>query len=228
MSNLHRTTISRIFDGILKVLENWPSLQLFLPNENDWLAAHDHAIRESYPDYLFYFVDGTVIQCYDAHDVKTHRQLYNTKHGLCGFCFWILVTPNGRIVYVSDLFEGSKHDKTMWDESTIVQELEATCRNRVQTNLNLAIGGDKAYPNIKIPNNWHIFITKSGESQDNPVEERFHAASDIAMYRSVVERSFGGMKKFKSLLCLDLTTPCQIRLIRIIKVVAALYNLKIK
>lgn len=66
--------------------------------------------------------------------------------------------------------------------------------------------GDKAYPNIEIPPNWMLYITKTGEKTflDGSYSEggeKSHVIFNpaIAQYRSVVERTFQKLKKYRIL-----------------------------
>lgn len=159
----------------------------------DWEANHSQLIRKEFEKVLFYFVDGTVVEVEEPYNVALRRQLWNNKHHFHAFSFFILVAPSGRIVYVSKLEDGNKHDKTAWEESTAVSEL-TRFYGAVESEFQLAIGGDKAYPNMTVPKGWHKYITKSGEQEAHKMQDNLHLTPEIAKHRAVVERTIGKIK----------------------------------
>jgi len=88
----------------------------------------------------------------------------------------------------------------------------------------LTIGGDKAYPRIKLPGGWKVVVTKTAKDNvgqgirffqngiphdptSNQDPDSYHVADDtqsvisgtIAKWRSTVERTFAVIKQFKIL-----------------------------
>lgn len=119
--------------------------------------------------------------------------LWNNKHKIHAFSFFIIVAPDGRIVYVSIVDNGNVHDKTAWEESGVVNELQDFYAEN-PTTFQLAVGGDKAYPNMTVPQHWHKYITKSGEAEATKKSPQLHFTPEIAKYRAVVERTIGKIK----------------------------------
>ena len=142
---------------------------------------------------IFYFVDGTVVEVEESGDVAFRRLLWNNKHQHSALSFFILVSPDGRIVYVSTVDNGNVHDKTAWEHSGVVDELEQFYAGG-SANFQLAIGGDKAYPYMTVPRNWHKYITKSGELPGANPDPTLHFTPEIAKHRAVVERTIGKIK----------------------------------
>jgi hypothetical protein len=181
-------------------------------------------MRNEFPNIYFYFVDGTVIEIGETGDVVMNRASWNHKHQVHANSFFIVVSPKGRIVYLSDVFDGSTHDKTSWEESGIVSDLEkfyGVPRNGDQ----FAIGGDKAYPNISLPNGWDKHITKSGEGEAAPNQPRLHFTANIAKYRATVERTIGKIKDWNVLLRQQYISFERNRLFRILFIISNLVNL---
>jgi hypothetical protein len=118
---------------------------------------------------------------------------------------------------VSSVVLGSVHDKTAFDKSDTVDELARKYPSPTVTHAGvtyqLAIGADKAYPRMKKPQDWHLHVTKTAEGTkeiDDDGQEVGPPAKNanlvnvffdekIAEFRSVVERTFGRMKKWRVL-----------------------------
>ena len=162
---------------------------------DEWSRRHTEGLKEEFPGVLFYFVDGTVIEVDESCDVAFRRTLWNNKHQIHAVTFFILVAPDGRIVYVSTVDDGNVHDKTAWEKSGVINELEDCYRGK-EGDLQFAVGGDKAYPYMTVPNGWHKYITKSGKVPGGKPDPALHFTPEIAKHRAVVERVIGKMKEW--------------------------------
>jgi hypothetical protein len=107
--------VDRLFD--------WSQKQIKFLNIQEWLLHHPEELRNQFPNHLFLFVDGTVLEIFTPGDAKSRRKHYNSKHGVWAWVFFIVVDPSGHIVYLSKLDLGSKHDATHWNESDVVKSL---------------------------------------------------------------------------------------------------------
>ena len=165
-------TLINWFDGTLEDLLPWAKSQIFFLSDEEWI--HDSwKIRETheYQQYwktLFYFTDGTVVERQNSGDPLISCAIRNGKHTIPAYMFFVVVSSCGRIVYLSNnLRDGSVHDKTHWNEASVVKELthmyssHETCVDG--ETFKRKIGGDKAYPYINKPEGWGIRIIKSGE-----------------------------------------------------------------
>jgi hypothetical protein len=227
MLHVTTATASNIVDRGLSALEAWSDSQVYLPTPEAWLASAQSMVLD-FPSFLMMFVDGTVLPIFDSHNTRGHRKNWSTKHNQTAFSFWILVQPDGRVAFLSKLYHGSTHDQTMWNRSQVAVTLSefyngSTVRIEGQ-EYHFAIGGDKAYPNIDVPDGWHVFVTRSGESADNPTSSNFHATPFIAKYRSVVERTIGSIKQFKALLNVVAISWSTMRGGRMVKLACGIYN----
>jgi hypothetical protein len=212
-----RQTIRNWMDRILENLAKWGQSKIKWPTPEEWQCDSSRILqKEEYSDYakkLFFFVDGSVLKLFDTSDIRISRDMRNGKHGCSAFVFFIMVTPAGRIVYVSeDIREGTCHDKTHFLEDGVVVKVEKEYPSHVvmidSIEYQLVLGGDKAYPFAPLPKGWHWYITKSGEDtkdvnqKGEEVGKRASKASlpnvifdpGFARLRSVVERSIGRVK----------------------------------
>lgn len=211
----HQSIISWM-DLTMENLAKWGQSTVKWPTPDQWLAD-SRRIQEAshYSDYaqkLFFFVDGTIIKTFDTSDIRISQKMRNSKHGSPGFVFFIMVTPAGRVVYVSELREGTCHDKTHFMSDGVVALLEKEYPEPSVTlngiKYQLVLGGDKAYPFAPLPSGWHWYITKTGEgsmdvdSEGKEVGERASSQKlknvifdpGFARLRSVVERTIGRIK----------------------------------
>lgn len=151
------------------------------------------------------------------------RMLWNNKHQMHAFSFFILVSPDGRIAYVSTVDNGNVHDKTAWEHSGVIEELEAEYRGK-GGDLQFAVGGDKAYPNMTVPEGWHKYITKSGKVPGAKPDPALRFTPDIAKHRAVVERTIGKLKDWLVLTRKTYISHDKHRLAKILFIVANLVN----
>lgn len=149
------------------------------------------------------------MKIWTPEDSKTARAFFNKKHGYHAFVFFIVVTADGKIVYISDVRGGTEHDKTHWNESDVPEELENVYCQEKPAETILSIGGDKAYRGVRRPKEWENRVTKSAEEEENDEAEDHENSKGnkewwceyikdvkIARPRAVVERSIGAMKKW--------------------------------
>lgn len=173
-----------------------------LPSIAEWKIHNSDHLKNhrKYSRTLFMFVDGTVIEMEKPGEYRFQRESWNTKHQINSWSFFILVLPDGYISYISEIETGSMHDKTQWDQSDasdLLAEKYPNKKNQLGAT-KFAIGGDKAYPKMRVPPNFQVHITKSGDTQDTQ-DSDIHFSTEICAPRAVVERSIGAMKTFRLL-----------------------------
>lgn len=91
----------------------------------EWLADTENAsgkITEHYPLHLFFHVDGTVFAVWNPSDGSLNKAHWNSKHGVCAWQFYVVVTQTGRIVKVSTVM----HDKTHFEKDKVSDDLEVS------------------------------------------------------------------------------------------------------
>lgn len=214
---LHRSTIREWLDKTFSDLSVWARSLIKFISVEQWVKDSsvilNNAGYESYHNTLFAFVDGSVVETRDVFDPVGSRGMYNSKHKFPAFVFFIMVTPCGRIIYLSDhLQKGATNDKTHFNLEKVALKLSEQYPYSSVTvegkEYQMALGGDKAYPHADCPPNWKWYITKSGEETKDVDEENKefgevaskcklpHVIFDpgIARLRGVVERVIGRVK----------------------------------
>jgi hypothetical protein len=171
-------------------------------------------LKKQFPDYYIFFTDGTVLELFDPIDPESHRWFWNTKHQMTAWSFFIVITPNGRIVYVSDVYGGSVYDKTSWNNSDINDLLKEKYGSAptliIGGRKKLAMSGDKAYIRQELPDGWFGLYTASAAAgdEDDPEYDANRALPDdptricnpeIAPFRSAVERAIMAIKRYRAL-----------------------------
>jgi len=100
------------------------------------------------------------------------------------------------------------------------------------------ISGDKAYPKIELPADWHLYVTMTAEHdavqvESNPSAESYlidgdsrrHKSPEIAQFRSVVERVIGAMKEFKVLMNVALLSQTPVvEIYKFVVIISAIVN----
>ncbi len=89
--------------------------QVDFPTENKWKLCQTEHIENSFPGYLFFYIDGTVREIWSPKDLKKYRSAFNSKQSICSFSFFIMVTGNRFITYVSAIDTGNTHDAITWN-----------------------------------------------------------------------------------------------------------------
>jgi hypothetical protein len=149
----------------------------------------------------------------------------------------VIVDPFGHIVFLSKLDIGHKHDATHFNESNAVELMEDFYE--LDDDLTFCLGGDKAYPNIDLPDGWELYVTMTAEEpnlEEQPksnrkknenvmdVDER-HRSPEIAKWRSVVERTIGAIKRWQILSNVDFMSKVDGELLqKLLTVICALVN----
>jgi hypothetical protein len=218
------STISNWFDKTLTDLQPWSKKQIKLLEPEEWKGdskkVQEDQQYKKYHETLFYYVDGTVIPTEDSSDPRRSRTMRNGKHGTSAIVFFLVVTPKGRIVHVSEEFrEGSVHDKTHFNDDPIVSLLSKKYNKGVDSETwgkvtidgeqyTYELCGDKAYPYADKPQGWWWRVTKTGTKTkdiDEDGKEKEGEAQNakldkvafdpaIARLRGVVERVIGRVK----------------------------------
>ncbi len=197
---MERTNLWKRFMKVIHSVLPWAKSQISFPSVSDWISATSDELRTEYPSVLFFFVDGTVLKIWAPSDEKVMCTCFNSKHNHHGLVFFIVVMPNGRILYVSDVHDGSTHDKTHWNSSGVIEILKEAYP--VQTEgCTYAVGGDKAYPGLKRPEGWASYVTMTAEEMEDGMLDQHDYFRDvgIARFRAVVEWAIGAVKKWKIL-----------------------------
>ena len=142
---------------------------------------------------------------------KAQREDFSGKHHKHTEKNFGLCDPKGYIHFLSPSYTGSTHDKTVFGE------LELTI-NEVPFLLDLGFLGVNEDENIVLP-----FKKPRGGSL-TPVQKQLNKA--ISSLRVKVEHAFAGMKRLK-MIKNKIRIPCYQKRQRIVKIAAAIHNLRI-
>jgi hypothetical protein len=167
MCGLSDRRIDAIVSEIVDDLQTWTSKMLQLPEIDFWRHCTPPSFQETFPNTLLFFVDGTILPLFHSQVTEFNKAHWNPKHKILSISFTILVTPNGRVVFVSEPYPGKWHDRKVWYRSGINEALvKKYFRQMLDLRAEndgpiLAIGGDKGYLGLIFPEQWRLYITKS-------------------------------------------------------------------
>lgn len=132
-------------------------------------------------DYLL--VDVTERAIPRPTDHESQKQAYSGKKKRHMMKNLAITDPNGYVLFMSSTYEGSKHDKAIWDELAV---------DRFEQNL-LAdlgfLGIDKTHQNVILP-------FKKAKNRDL-TEQQKQINKVISSLRIRVEHAFAGIKRLK-------------------------------
>jgi hypothetical protein len=111
------------FTDLLQKLKPWAETQVSLPSIPIWRALTSEELAKSYPNTLFFFVDGTVLKKWTSGDTKIARAEWNSKHNTSAYVFFVVVSSKGTIHCCSNVRLGSTHDHTHWKQAGMVDKL---------------------------------------------------------------------------------------------------------
>lgn len=242
MAQVQPNTMRKWFDKTAEELYDWAGRQIHFLSPAELLEEQAKLAGTDFESYLVMYVDGTLIPLFTPQDKRLHRQTFSDKHGINGWTFFALVTTTGRCVAISDLKGGRVNDKSQWDESDIVERLDAfytEAQPRIDgVRYTMALCGDKAYVFMRKPDGWKVIVTKSAEktlhaegvdddaseqSNQDPRLKDVILTPAVAVYRSCVERFFARVKRFKGLANPQLLRD-RARAKRLVTIAAALVN----
>jgi len=126
-----------------------------------------------------YVVDGTLFPCWSW---ASHRELYSGKHKKTGMNVQVACTVSGQLAWISDAFEGNRHDTRCLNESGVLVTLDPA--NWI---------GDKGY----IGNDMLTPIRKPAHRGLLDWEKEFN--QQINRIRSIIERVIADLKTWRIL-----------------------------
>lgn len=145
-------------------------------------------VREDLHEDAVYVVDGTLLPCWSW---RGHTDLYSGKHKTTGHNVQIAVTLAGQVAWVSDPFDGCRHDMHALTQSEVLSTLDP--RQWI---------GDKGYlgSGIHTP-------TRKPQSRDLTESEK-QGNSSINKIRWIVERGVAHLKNW-NILATDYRRPLE-------------------
>ena len=103
-----QSTISRAITAITPLLDK--ALRLFVPTADELDGKTQ------------YVVDGTLLPCWSW---ASHPQLYSGKHKTTGMNVQVAATLGGRLAWISDPIDGSRHDSHCLAEAAVLTGMDA-------------------------------------------------------------------------------------------------------
>lgn len=203
--NMSQSKVSEWISYLLPVLEDSLKKLGFMPQSGCQFKSPAEG-----PQYLL--ADVTERQVPRDIDNENQKDDYSGKKKLHTMKNLAISDEKGYVLYVSDSYQGSTHDKTIWDEIQFdFGELN------VLVDLGF-LGAEKDQPNVIIP------YKKPRKSEITPLQKKINKA--IGSVRVRIEHAFSGVKRLK-------ITRNKIRLksynIRdqVFKIAVALHNLRV-
>lgn len=193
-----------------------------LPSHGEWLERNqlgaNMGVYNTVDKTLFLILDGTSLEVYQPSDLhKASRLWYTSYKKHHSWRFFVAVTTDGTVSFLSPLYVGSQTDTFCYKESGLKEKLEATYDLSATPNgYKLAIGGDKGYIYAIPPKGWEIYLTQSalkekesgsdqtegdivGEDPQEKLGYRRVCEAAFAQPRAVVERSINLIKRWRKL-----------------------------
>jgi hypothetical protein len=102
-----QSTISRAITRVTPLVE--AALRKYVPTADEL------------DDRTQYVVDGTLLPCWSW---ASHRELYSGKHKTTGMNVQVACTLTGKLVWISDPIDGSRHDTYCLSESGVLLTLD--------------------------------------------------------------------------------------------------------
>jgi hypothetical protein len=160
-----QSTISRATTAITPLLAT--ALRLFVPTADEL----DETTQ--------YVVDGTLLPCWSW---ASHPQLYSGKHKTTGMNVQVAATLGGRLAWISDPIDGSRHDNHCLAEAAVLTGMDAG--NWI---------GDKGY----VGNNMITPIKKPPHRDLLNWEKEFH--TQVNKIRWIIEQVIAHLKTWRIL-----------------------------
>lgn len=210
--NMSKSTFSNRAKYFIQALKPWAMKMVCFPlTVESWMEANngmktsnvrkDETIRKLYPNQVFFFADGSYSQVSEPNLCSmSRRNFWNSKHNCHAVSYFILSDPTGRIVFTSKVYEGSVGDAEAWKSADMFGILKHSFPANFfssQPHITPSIGGDKAFPRVKIPDHWKLHTTRIKASKADLKDIKCVVDPNLAPHRSVVERSIGRLKRWK-------------------------------
>lgn len=146
-------------------------------------------------------------------DHEAQEEEYSGKKKLHTIKNLAITDPKGRILYLGSSYEGSVHDKTIWDEMTVKV-------GNVSLLMDLGfLGADKDCETVILP------FKKPKKKELRPLQKQINQA--ISKARVVVEHAFAGVKRLK-IIRNKIRLKSYEHRDRVMRIAAALHNLRLQ
>jgi len=168
------------------------------------LGAMKDAQKEEFPNWIMLAVDGTDGPVTLRGRNSEKRRFYSPKYGRHVLRWTAVVDSAGRFLLCTRPVRGNKNDARAWEDCKIPRFLAGAYPdvNPVVDGrrYEMTVMGDKAYPTAEAAPGWSWHITMTGAKATTKARivngDRLNCTPTVATYRTVVERSFGQVKRW--------------------------------
>ena len=190
VNNINLTWVNFVYN-VIGSLKIWP--------HRDKIIKHSpEEFIKKYPNNIV-IVDATELKIQVPNSLQKHSESYSTYKAYTTFKSLIGVDPNGGIMFVSPLFEGSISDKQIVQRSGFLETMKQKIQrgelkkgDAIMADKGFDIGDDLA--KVKLRLNIPPFLRdKVGFEEDDVIKTQ-----TIARHRIHVERAIGKVRKFKT------------------------------
>jgi hypothetical protein len=197
-----RSTLSYALDVVNDALVLKLKHFIRLPSIDEWAESRSEELKQHFPNVLPLSVDATKLPIMQPGDSAASRASWNHKSGCNSLRWFLLVLPNGRIVWVSPVVDGSANDATMYENSSFPLQASEYYSGLDLGSYKLAIFADKGYRTSTAPSNFTLYLTQSAAKsadRDDPdwsrrIDKSVILDTGVCAHRFVVERVFGQLK----------------------------------
>ena len=145
---------------------------------------------EAFPEVKDVFIDGTERPIQRPKSSKQNKRNYSGKKKAHTRKTIILADENKRILFVSPLKAGRRHDKRLTDKELIAESIPA----------NIGVWGDSGFQGLdkKRPPGARTYIAKRAYKNRPLTEEDRQENFVVSHFRIVVEHAIGGIKRYRA------------------------------
>jgi hypothetical protein len=193
------------------------SKNIQLPAIQEWSFMNSKKGMEKYHEQkkLVFILDGTSLNIHNpTSNFRNSHSWYVNYKKHSAWRYFVCVTANGKVVWVSKVFIGKENDGEIYKKSGLKEILEKEYPKEGWGEWKPVLGGDKGYVFITPPNGWELLLTQSAEKEmkgseqtevpqdGDPQEQNGYVRTfdtDFAVPRAVVERTINVIKRWKKL-----------------------------
>lgn len=204
--SMSQSKVSEWVSFLLPVLERSLSNLSVMPQ-----SGYDYRNQDESVDYLL--VDVTERQIGRRDDYEGQKEEYSGKKKLHTVKNLAITDPVGHLLYISPSFEGTTHDKAIWDALQIAE-------SPVNWLADLGfLGIDGEYPNVVLP------FKKPKKSELSELKKQVNKALSTCRVR--IEHAFSGVKRLKIIRNKIRLKSYDVR-DQVMRIATALHNLRMR
>lgn len=201
-SGVSRPTVARHIDDVASILSRKLLKYVQLPSIERWALSRTASLIEDFPNVLPMMIDATPLPIRAPTNPTDLRAAWNHKVSAPTLRWYLVVLPDGEIVWKSSIVDGSANDLTMYINSNFSTELSHWYKDlRDSAEWELAIFGDKGYRGAVAPPAFRFYLTESAlkssdqdDVMDAFVQDGRVLDTRVCKHRFVIERVFGQLK----------------------------------